>query len=119
LFAALFNDLLQGFLGLDDPANALGQGEICLLFGDVPPEPASCCLVTGSPQFKSGLLPESQAVSGKIMQTYLKLQFESATRSGSRDNATGWRHTMKKFLLGTVGLLALGMGSPALPQIWP
>ena len=44
---------------------------------------------TRPPFLKPELLPESHAVSGKIMQTYLQLQFGSATQLGGRDNATG------------------------------
>jgi hypothetical protein len=55
----------------------------------VPARALLCCFVTGSPQLKSGLLPGSHAISGKIMQTYLQLHFGSATQLGDRDNATG------------------------------
>jgi len=37
----------------------------------------------------------------------------SFNKARHRKPATGWSIVMKKFLLGTVGLLALGMAAPA------
>ena len=86
-------------------------------------------LVTGPPQFKNRLLPLWHAISGKIMQAFrCNRKFDPTAVSGRNNGDGDGEIAMKKFLLGTVGLLALGMG-PALaadmavkarrPRLWP
>ena len=64
------------------------------------------------PSFKNRLLSPSHGFFRKIVQTYScssEVQFNDQSQSGDRDGEIA----MKKLLLATVGLLALGMGAPA------
>ena len=71
--------------------------------------------VTGPPQFKNGLLPLWHAMSGKIMQAFrCNRKFDPTAVSGRNNGDGDGENTMKKFLLMTVGVLALGMAAPAL-----
>src|SRR6266436_9457024 len=69
------------------------------------------CLLSGeqNPNLKPGAFQGSRSavnpVDWRLRCRSLKL--------GIANQATGWSIVMKKFLLGTVGLLALGMAAPA------
>ena len=72
-------------------------------------------LVTGLPHLKNGLLPTSYASFGEIMQISSCSSGAIYNRLGSRQGDGMEKKTMKRFLLATVGSVALlGMAAPAL-----
>src|SRR6267142_73051 len=69
------------------------------------------CLLSGeqNPNLKPGAFQGSRSA---VSPVDWKLRCRS-TKLGIANQATGWSIVMKKFLLGTVGLLALGIAAPA------
>ena len=76
---------------------------------------APCQLVTGRSHFKNGAVAPKTRTFWVVNPVRLTLASVGSTMSSvvaDRDDGDG-EITMKKFLLGTVGLLALGMAAPA------